>query len=372
MKDYIVQKRDNYYISEYPRQWFVQMVINGNRISKNFSFRKFGSKEEALIQAKAFRDNLVKKHDIDLASRFKKSKTTGVQKTLDKKNDTYYWQAVWTENGKQKAKRFSTKKYGENQAKENAINHRKEKLDLIAETGQTLFEKPEPNTNIWRYMDFTKFVYMLEKGALFFPTIDSFNDPYEGSYSNVNKAKRNFIFSKSNNKNELANQIEKINKLRPDINVNCWHMNEFESAGMWKLYSKTNESICIKTQFKRLEKSLPTNIKFGKVKYINYKRDWIPEYEIYHPFIYKRTSFEHEKELRAILDSSSDKLDERFEKTQNGYWIKINLITLIQQIYVSPEAPDWFVELVEKVKNKYNLKLKRVYKSPLNENPNFE
>ena len=36
---------------------------------------------------------------------------------------------------------------------------------------------------IWRYMDFTKFVLLLDKKALFFSCIDNFEDPWEGLYS---------------------------------------------------------------------------------------------------------------------------------------------------------------------------------------------
>ena len=143
---------------------------------------------------------------------------------------------------------------------------------------------------------------MLEKGALFFPNINSFNDPYEGSYSRGNVQIRKFVFSRAKQKNEFDSLIDEIKSIRPYIYANCWHMNPFESAGMWKLYSKTNESICIQTEFKKLEMALPNNIELGQVKYINYEKEWIPESNPYYPFIYKRLSFEHEKDLRAIFN----------------------------------------------------------------------
>ena len=73
--------------------------------------------------------------------------------------------------------------------------------------------------------------------------------------------------------------------------------------------------------------------------------------------------------MRAIFNSNIETLGDRFEESENGYWIKTNMQTLIQRIYVSPEAQDWFVELVENVKDRYKLTLKRVYKSPLNNEP---
>tara|TARA_R110002096_G_C14509493_1_gene716005 strand:+ start:60 stop:1214 length:1155 start_codon:yes stop_codon:yes gene_type:complete len=374
MSNYIIDIPENYYISEYSHHWMVQISIDKKPKTKNFSFRKYGSKKEALKKAISYRDKLVKDNNIDLKKRFKKSKIPGINRTIATRRNgvkVAYWQAIWTENGKQRTKRFSTKTYGENEAKELAIKHREKIIKLLDDSGQTLFEKPDANTKIWRYMDFTKFVYMLEKGGLFFPNVECFKDPYEGSYSRGNFKMRSFVFSRAKGENKLQEQIEEIKELRPFININCWHMNDFESAGMWKLYSQTNESICIQTTFGKLEKSLPESIKFGKVKYINYDKDWIPESDNYYPFIYKRLSFEHERELRAIFDSSEENFEKTFEKTENGYWINLNLITLVQKIYVSPEADDWFVELVEKVKNKYNLNYKKVYKSPLNNEPNL-
>src|SRR5260221_3267194 len=38
-----------------------------------------------------------------------------------------------------------------------------------------------PDIRIWRYMDFPKFVSMLDHRALYFPTADQFQDTFEGS-----------------------------------------------------------------------------------------------------------------------------------------------------------------------------------------------
>jgi len=37
------------------------------------------------------------------------------------------------------------------------------------------------DVKIWRYMDFTKFVSMLEEAGLFFARLDRLGDPFEGS-----------------------------------------------------------------------------------------------------------------------------------------------------------------------------------------------
>jgi hypothetical protein len=48
------------------------------------------------------------------------------------------------------------------------------------------FQAPaNPNVSIWRYMDLTKFLWMLQEKALFFTRADFLGDPYEGHYTEV-------------------------------------------------------------------------------------------------------------------------------------------------------------------------------------------
>ena len=49
-------------------------------------------------------------------------------------------------------------------------------------------EIPPIETKLWRYMDFAKFVSLLESRALFFVRADKLDDPFEGALSEVNKA----------------------------------------------------------------------------------------------------------------------------------------------------------------------------------------
>jgi hypothetical protein len=142
-------------------------------------------------------------------------------------------------------------------------------------------------------------------------------------------------------------------------------MNKTESAAMWKLYAKSNEAICIQTTYKKFRRALPSCINIGQIKYLDYEKDWIPETDLYYPFIYKRLSFEHEHELRGLIDLTkiNDLKKERIEVAKGGAWVKIHLANLIEGIFVAPDSPDWFKDLVESVKNKYSLKRKKVNRS---------
>src|SRR4051812_46802853 len=59
-----------------------------------------------------------------------------------------------------------------------------------------LFEAPSnPQSKIWRYMSFTKFMSLLDSGCLYFTRGDNMAamDPYEGSYTHANARGSNEI-----------------------------------------------------------------------------------------------------------------------------------------------------------------------------------
>src|SRR6266496_3905331 len=100
-----------------------------------------------------------------------------------------------------------------------------------------VFEAPTNlSIPIWRYMDFTKFVSMLENGGLFFSRADKLGDPFEGSYSRGNEAMRPIMYGDLTKKS-AAFMAQWSRSMREWTMINCWHMNEHESAAMWKLYA---------------------------------------------------------------------------------------------------------------------------------------
>jgi hypothetical protein len=229
---------------------------------------------------------------------------------------------------------------------------------------------PNDNMTIWRYMDFTKFVSLLDKQALFFCRADKIGDPFEGSYPKVNISRRAEIFK---DKVPLED-VSKVYKLTREFTaVNCWHINRYESAAMWKLYLKSSEGIAIRSTFRRLRDSLKDkqhDIYIGKVQYIDYDKDKIPDDSI-SPFLHKRKSFEHEVELRAVIQEfikGSNLLKDKKRPFEDGLYVPVDLDLLINEIYLAPTSPRWLQELMESVTAKYELK-KKVYQSILDEKP---
>lgn len=237
---------------------------------------------------------------------------------------------------------------------------------------------PYRNKRIWRYMDFTQLIYMLEQETLYFNRADSFEDPFEGSVPKATTEDREKMIDEFSSEwnEQLISKFRKICKERTYLN--CWHLNENESAAMWDLYLKTNEGICIQSTYERLKSALEKSretVYIGKVEYINYSKDHIPDRDqetplgnTISPFLHKRESFKHESELRAIIqefprDDGDDFVisEEELEaedtggESPSGRYVDIDLDELIDTIRVAPSAPDWIVELLESVLETYGL-----------------
>ncbi|WP_072681221.1 DUF2971 domain-containing protein [Arcobacter sp. LA11] len=228
----------------------------------------------------------------------------------------------------------------------------------------------DENARLWRYMDFTKFISMISSKNLFLARADTFEDIFEGSFPEKNLEIRERTDKKLFEYGLPADSFtDTYKELRKWTYINCWHSNQHESAAMWELYTKTNESIAIETSFKKLKEALPNNVTITYVKYIDYNKDVISENFMYTPYIYKRKSFEHEKEVRVITQDINEMLNLK-ENEKKGINISIqNINDLIDFIHICPKAPEWFIEIVKEISSTYGIDVKKVKKSNLYSDP---
>lgn len=237
------------------------------------------------------------------------------------------------------------------------------------------FSPPPLEATLWRYLDFTKFVSLLERSALFFSRADKLGDPFEGSLSKVNlNTPPAFAL------NFPGYYLERRQTIWMDyrryITVNCWHWSEYESAAMWSVYAREQYGIAIRTDFKRLCDSFTDEVDIfvGRIHYADYDRTVIPEENLLSAYLHKRKSFEHEREVRAVIMEVPMVEDKAILRPspdipEYGRYCTVNLGTLIKQVVVSPLAPEWFADLVGSVAIRYDLGGEVVGRSTLAENP---
>jgi hypothetical protein len=236
------------------------------------------------------------------------------------------------------------------------------------------FFPPPGNCTIWRYIDFTKFVSLLETQKLFFARADQFEDPYEGTWSSAGVR---LLRDPAQNGDLPAQAVEQLitypKYLQKTMFISCWHASEHESAAMWKLYLQSIEGVAIRTDYDTLAEALmetPLSAGISMVQYIDYENTPIPFRNLFFPFIHKRLSFSHENELRAIIWRDDHINKPQIPAGSASVSVAVSPQQLIKAIHVSPAAPRWFGELVEKIAHRYNLQAP-VIRSNLYDRPTF-
>lgn len=218
---------------------------------------------------------------------------------------------------------------------------------------------------IWRYMDFAKFVNLLDTESLFFCRADRFEDEWEGTFPKGTIDKYNLkeksIPSDDGNKYSLC-EWQKVKEARSHL-INCWHVNDYESDAMWKLYSSNKQSIAVQSTIGRLKRCFKKTaeterIWIGEVEYVDFKirkpnnRFFnMGEPNTLKTFFLKRKGFEHEKEIRAITNTVYNK-----HKQEKGILVDVDLNELVEMIVISPISEDWFSDLIKDIIKKYNYK----------------
>ncbi|NLR46313.1 DUF2971 domain-containing protein [Priestia megaterium] len=250
--------------------------------------------------------------------------------------------------------------------------------------------KVKDNPTVWKYMSLEKMESLLINKALFFAKPSVFIDPLEGSYSN-------WDIEQLDEYSELPyiTSREEMKKIQEFSAISCWHINNFESAGMWDLYLDGKDGIAIKTNYSDLINSiidLRYKIFSGNLQYIDFKKEMTSN-NVYDTLFYKRKSFAHENELRLmIIASRIDQyyLEKKFESegipdyewdrkineleeqsyiftNPSGTFVSCNLDKLIQGIYVSPRSSQETLKKVRSLVAKYEMKPEKVIQSDLYE-----
>lgn len=283
-------------------------------------------------------------------------------------------------------------------------------------TESPYFKKPldkngqeDENAKIWRYMSLEKFISLLDKKALFFRRGDRLTDKFdkfEGSltkacFERMNNSRIQKIFSNDPQKKVQMDNNRSIfwKELKKWFVINCWHINEYESDAMWQLYAARGLGIAIQTTFKQLVESFREDKEYkeliGTVEYIDYDNDLIQHPKIFYPYLFKRKSFSHERELRVIITKVANEWIVRTKKTiitevggelkekketvsfepesgsepfKNDLFVPVDLNALISEVYVCPTAKESFYEMTKLIMKQYSLN-KNPKKSSLASDP---
>ena len=264
---------------------------------------------------------------------------------------------------------------------------------------------PPDDQPIWRYVTFTKMVAMLLDRVLHFSRADTFLDRFEiGIPARDMAAARQWTaaaiadgtISRDGLMAYLAAMADQprasFERMAVDqlvaqtmrytsraLFVSSWHLNAGESAAMWDLYLGTEPGVAIQSTVGALRQQMDagsgaTEVFIGAVEYIDYATDSWGDFRAFNRVFHKRNSFEHERELRAVIvrpryaelaDLDLEKVD---DAARNGIDVPIAVERLVDRLWVSPRADQWFGSLVERVVGQFDIDVpivrSRLYDAP--------
>lgn len=218
------------------------------------------------------------------------------------------------------------------------------------------------DASIWRYLDFPKLAAMLSSGGLYFAQVPLLGDPFEGSL--IKAVKDGIERTKPIIAAQYPQFVRTDEQMRNNIMTSraytyasCWHRNESESAAMWDLYARGSFGVAVRSTIGRLVDSVatvPESVWIGQINYHDYETAQPPGNSLWTPMFQKRKSFEHEREIRALV------MDWERMTTLRGAWsyepnptlgrdVKVDLRVLLERIHIAPLAPAWYRNAVTKV-----------------------
>jgi hypothetical protein len=206
------------------------------------------------------------------------------------------------------------------------------------------------NTIVWKYLDLSKFLDMLLSQQLFMSRSDKFEDQYEGTFSEPTFEEIKKIAANN------PKFLDYYKSHREKVVISSWHINEYESFAMWQIFTKNNEGLAIQSTIGRLKEALRPENRIeqyiGNVNYIDYKKEYIPFDDTFFPFLFKRKSFQYEREVRIISDVSTQNIS-----VNEGLKINVDLNQLIEKIYIHPKSENWYKKLVIELVSKLDFKI---------------
>ncbi|WP_201615648.1 DUF2971 domain-containing protein [Psychrobacter urativorans] len=275
----------------------------------------------------------------------------------------------------------------------------------------------DKGTKIQRYMDLSKFIHVLENKQLFMCRMDYFEDKLEGGltalndfvYSGAAEALSHLVnnslpmsFGKGFNSPETIEKAQKrekeyneesktrslstvfgdielsevityknvISEQKKWLDISCWHLNtdDFESIAMWKIYGGGTNSVCITTTVGQLLDAIENqslNLLVSKVEYINHYEDYYKTDHLIAPFIHKHKAYKFENEVRFIAYNAE--VNPLCNRDDAGSVINLRSNNFINDVKVSPEAPEWFFKLIKSIFNTRYGQVGKVARSDLDQ-----
>jgi hypothetical protein len=216
-------------------------------------------------------------------------------------------------------------------------------------------------------MGLAKLLALLAHKSLYFPKVSTLlvDDPFEASQTTRTKqeamkvandtAAREAFFGTEIPQNAAQLIAANMARIYPEhFFVSCWHESEYESAALWKVYANIHEGVAVRTTVGRLTScfdlsTFERSLYLGRVKYMDFDKEFGRLGNVIAPVFWKRKSFEYEQEVRVaywLPFYPGDPVTPE-EAERKGISFPVNVDLLVQKVLVSPYAQPWLAWVVE-------------------------
>jgi hypothetical protein len=247
---------------------------------------------------------------------------------------------------------------------------------------------PPDDTPLWRYLDFARFMAVLDSASLWFARADTFGDRYELAVPTADiaaarsgaaailgdgRTREGVVRYLAATANRPAGELASL----PDseiaalllrfadraMYISCWQEDKDESAGMWESFVHGDNGVAIRTTVGALRDVLDAgsgdrDVFLGRVTYLDYQAGSWGTFHWFAPAFHKRRIFRQEQEVRAVMiwPSYRDLADGiTGVPAAAGIGVPVDLARLIRGIVISPKASSWLSGLVSSVLHRYGL-----------------
>lgn len=237
------------------------------------------------------------------------------------------------------------------------------------------FDAPNTDARLWRHISLAQFMSMVTSRRLWFTSVASLTDTFEGSYPLADRKARLQV-ERTIEPYDLPADVfptysrnfssQVLQQKRRSVVVNCWYRGPYESAALWQWSARSGCSVALRSTFQRHISAVNTPLLFhaGTVKYLNYRKDLIPGSERLQVFFCKRRHFAHEREVRLLIDRGDA------APPSSGLAVRADLDKLIELVVVAPDEGDWVRSSIESFVRRHGIKV-AVQRSVLSEEPSY-
>lgn len=239
----------------------------------------------------------------------------------------------------------------------------------------------DDDTRIWRYFRNERLADLLS-GSLYFAAARQFEDDFEGALTAAAHARRvqsvpSFLSPDERVRHE-QNLSRAFEDLRRMTKINCWHARAHENVSMWERYCPQG-GVAVRSTVGRLKRALnefrldpeygAERIVIGRVRYLDYETDSFVDGSMLGLFLHKRSAFEDESEIRAVL---SLRFAAEYGVTipDGGVRVGVDLPDLIDEVRVGPYEDNEAVVRVRSQLHAIGLKCE-VRPSELSDRPTY-